>query len=565
MADESEADFGTAYYRSRDPIKNFRIRVTIKRVTGLSLVPTFSGGGGVGLVGEDIPQAGPSHDNVEMRPIGSKQTNNNASTSPEVDDYTYKWQEKVFNQREIDLYSDAQNCFNPLDQKYHEEVVELNENGTRKTKRLFSYVDHDRFTNMDEQCLMTTSPTEQPSYLSERMTNVRRRKQRERRKERYADAGVFLPKSNLMVDVPTDEDKRATHVIDTPVQTMHIMADLASAEEKSTVTDEYVLCTIKYDAHGVLSVTPDFNHHRPAYTIITESGRRDTYEYTLSLASEKMSRREQDRESKMYKELYQRHTEYIGAMVGHEFEQVPTGMLRMCVFGEIVSAKNFEYDNLYVHFFVELPQYWSADRSQQLSGVTQTCATKEIDKEDVAFFSYPFEFEVFYKNEETSDNDVLPGLPQIFLEVLSIDSWLRYRTEGYGYITLPSTPGMHALEVNTWRPAGRGANDDLRRFFIGGSPELEDPTYTSVPITYEGDKVISKFGFKTVTMGSVSLKLNILHQSQTFMDRATSRKRVGTLLDKLGGLSMQASVTSVLELFQRARKRMQAARETLAS
>ena len=35
-----------------------------------------------------------------------------------------------------------------------------------------------------------------------------------------------------------------------------------------------------------------------------------------------MSRRELDREGKMYKELYQRHTEYIGAMVGHEFEQV---------------------------------------------------------------------------------------------------------------------------------------------------------------------------------------------------------------------------------------------------
>ncbi len=73
---------------------------------------------------------------------------------------------------------------------------------------------------------------------------------------------------------------------------------------------------------------------------------------------------------------------------------------------------------------------------------------------------------------------------------------------------------MHTIEVNTWRPAGRGANDDLRRFFIGGSPELEDPTYTSVPITSEGDKVISKFGFKTETMGSVVLKLNILHQSQ---------------------------------------------------
>ena len=97
---------------------------------------------------------------------------------------------------------------------------------------------------------------------------------------------------------------------------------LFTLHRNSTVADEYTLCTIKYDAHGVLSVTPDFNHHNDPYSVLTESGRRDTYQYTLSLASETMSRREQDRESKMYRELYQRHTEYIGAMVGHEFEQV---------------------------------------------------------------------------------------------------------------------------------------------------------------------------------------------------------------------------------------------------
>lgn len=31
-------------------------------------------------------------------------------------------------------------------------------------------------------------------------------------------------------------------------------------------------------------------------------------------------------------------------------------MLRLLVLGEIVSVKNFEYDNLYVHYFVELPK-----------------------------------------------------------------------------------------------------------------------------------------------------------------------------------------------------------------
>ena len=64
----------------------------------------------------------------------------------------------------------------------------------------------------------------------------------------------------------------------------------------------------------------------------------------------------------------------------------------------------------------------------------------------MAYFCYPFDFELYYKHDEAASEDsesgpLLPQWPQIFLEVLSIDSWQRYRTEGYGYLTVPPTPG----------------------------------------------------------------------------------------------------------------------------
>ena len=37
------------------------------------------------------------------------------------------------------------------------------------------------------------------------------------------------------------------------------------------------------------------------------------------------------------------------------------------------------------------------------------------------------------------------------------------------------------MEVNTWRLIGNGTGPEMRRFFIGGSPELEDPTYPQKP------------------------------------------------------------------------------------
>ena len=46
-------------------------------------------------------------------------------------------------------------------------------------------------------------------------------------------------------------------------------------------------------------------------------------------------------------------------------------------------------------------------------------------------------------------------------------------------------PGSAIAEVPCWRPAGKSCASELRRFFIGGCPELDDPTYTAQPSAFE--------------------------------------------------------------------------------
>lgn len=41
------------------------------------------------------------------------------------------------------------------------------------------------------------------------------------------------------------------------------------------------------------------------------------------------------------------------------------------------------------------------------------------------------------------------------------------------------------LTIPTWRPVELGTVAEMRRFFIGGSPELEDLTYVRVPSTFK--------------------------------------------------------------------------------
>ncbi|XP_062822469.1 tectonic-like complex member MKS1, partial [Anolis carolinensis] len=291
---------------------------------------------------------------------------------------------------------------------------------------------------------VTTAAEEKPSFLAERMANVRRRRQERRPRE-----GPLT--SRIVTWEPSEEFVKSSHVLRTPLQTMYIMADLGPSGR---------------------SASPP--HPGVYYHIIT---------IILLL-------------------LY---SLFVTTLT------VP-GALRLVVNGEIVSAHGYEYDHLYVHFFLELPRGWSCPPSQPLSGVSQTCATKTCGWERVAFFSFPFTLEVFCSQEEEAEGG-LPGWPVLYFEVFSLDLWQRSRVEGYGFVALPATPGPHTVRAPTWRPLELGPWAELQRFFVGGSPELEDPAYARLPPTFQGDR-LSRFGFRTKTTGTVSFRLHCLQQSK---------------------------------------------------
>ena len=45
--------------------------------------------------------------------------------------------------------------------------------------------------------------------------------------------------------------------------------------------------------------------------------------------------------------------------------------------------------------------------------------------------------------------------------------------------------GSYELCVHTWRPAGRRILDKMRRFFTGGSPEIDDVSYIATPKDFQ--------------------------------------------------------------------------------
>ncbi|XP_049449024.1 Meckel syndrome type 1 protein isoform X2 [Epinephelus fuscoguttatus] len=546
MADSWNTDEGEAVYRSRDAVKNMRIRVRIERVTSTAAlsqhlqqqVLSQQDRGAIEL--ETLTPPGQTGDNEEELVVG--------------------WQEKLFSQYEMELFQNDAACQTPLDRQYHTEVKALNKAKGRRNHRIFTYTDHDRYTaclpfhQLHSTDLLTTTKSS-PTFLAERMASIRHRRQDRRTMD------CSIPKSKIVNWEPTEEFVKSRHVVNNAMQTMHIMGDLGPSGRLGQKENEYVLATVKTDGSGTVIVKPDFNKGREPYRIVTEGNKREVWRFILENVSPGMQPEEKEREQNMYKDLYVRHKEYLNSLVGQDFEMPPMGILRYLMNGEIVSAKGFEYDDLYIHFFMELPNNWSSLPFQSLSGVTQTCRAKTLGKENVAFFSFPFSFEAFYMTEKESEESVLQW-PVIYFKVLSLDSWQRYRTEGYGYLLFPAVPGKHIITCHTWRPLQTGTISALRRFFIGGSPELEDLSYVRIPGTFKGER-LSRFGFCTETTGSVTFNLHCIQQARAFVDAAMLKKRRQKVFDQLGGFSQQGAVCTILEAFQRARKKMQEARESL--
>ncbi len=131
---------------------------------------------------------------------------------------------------------------------------------------------------------------------------------------------------------------------------------------------------------------------------------------------------------------------------------------------------------------------WQVDpKLSKTSGFTHTSRTKIVGEDEIAYFSHPFEFVMFYRNDEVNpqNRDEIPKMPKILFEVASYDSWSRYRTEGYAWTQLQPKPGVQEDVLHCWRPRGDSLIYEMRRFFIGGSPELEDISYVAIPSNLE--------------------------------------------------------------------------------
>ncbi|KAH0558000.1 Meckel syndrome type 1 protein-like [Cotesia glomerata] len=444
----------------------------------------------------------------------------------ESEEKTISWQEKIFSSSEVKLYSEEKNCKSQLQKDYHELITSENVQGSR----LFTYTVGDSYRR--DKTAVTSS--NYSSFLSKNnasaLPGIQNRKPFN---ERY--------NKQVVDNSPTDSRIRSSHYLYLDCRVMYVMVDLSSREQVSSdpETSEILLCTLTYNKAGkVLSIDPDINNAEPY--IIESIGMN--YEYWI----EHVSVCDPQTDNSTSNLLNEIPKVYYQDKNNSDIELPPANILRLFLTLDFTEARDFNYNSIFITYTIDLPKFWSTNHRERLYGRTQRC--KMINKS--AHFSYVAE--ITLDLDLNCMNDV-PSWPYLLISVGSLDNWTRYRIEGYTSIPLPSSSGSYEFRLQTWRPV-YGVINTLRRFFTGGTAELEDIAYCGIPRDHEG-KSLDKKQLRVVPSGTVGLKVNIVQQI-----KSSSKNREYKFQERLNSGSLLNTVNSVLEQFKAARERMIQAR-----
>ncbi|GAB6028722.1 Pleiotropic negative transcriptional regulator [Chamberlinius hualienensis] len=522
---------GCGVYRSKDPFKNFKIRIKIEKCSSeYPSTPVVDNSGNSNI--------------MEMQEFSCLESLKTPNLEL-VEDRVISWQEKIFNDSEIQKYSNETTCQTPLQKKYNR-LLQTDGSNARCRNVLFTY------TNEDEPVISNRELTS-PHFSTNLVSNVTNLRNRKSGSPEWDTRNVINKRGSN--PNPTRLEQQVYHSLLTAVESMWIMALIKDDEALNEVdlSTEILLVKVCIDSKGAITVAPDFNSGKRPYRLHIP-GKKDIYYYTFEHASNKITEDSVQEAKLLLASLPKAMKEHLN----HEFKFSDPSLLRVYVFGEIVSAQQFEFDSLSVQCLLDLPEKWTSDGDKPMFRATQTCKTKCVSNNEIAYFSYPFEYEMSCPLSHLIAEDIgnLSRQPCIAFHVISTDWWQRFRTEGYGYLSVPLTAGIYTYEIQTWRPVVPSLSSKLRRLFIGGSPELSDISQVAVPPTLKGS-YISRYGMRTETSGVLRIRLHVVRQCLQSLE---FDHYCNSSFNDIQ--SMQKDVAEVIEAFHQARQRMLKARDS---
>ncbi|XP_067942559.1 B9 domain-containing protein 2-like [Watersipora subatra] len=164
-------------------------------------------------------------------------------------------------------------------------------------------------------------------------------------------------------------------------------------------------------------------------------------------------------------------------------------MAEVHIIGQVQGATGFPEHSLFCKWGIHAGGAWRIINGQR-HGQTQVDLPQN---EAMAAWSHPIDIHYVTKG--------LQGWPKVHVQVWHQDAFGRNELYGYGFVHIPTSPGMHDIECPTWRPAGSWS-EHVTQHFVGGGPQLRNPD-----LVYSG---ADRYNLKTVAMGTVHLHISVI-------------------------------------------------------
>ena len=164
-------------------------------------------------------------------------------------------------------------------------------------------------------------------------------------------------------------------------------------------------------------------------------------------------------------------------------------MAEVHILGNLSGARNFKESSLCCKYEIIAGQGWNLLEGIS-SGQTHVDSPIEVNQ-----FVWNQPIDLHYNTKS------LAGWPKLAVKVFQQDMFGRNSLIAYGFAHIPSKPGIHDVEINTWRPVG-SASDELNSRFLGTAVHLIDETLVYEPV--------DRFRLMTKTMGIVNSKIMVV-------------------------------------------------------
>ncbi|CAG9336208.1 unnamed protein product [Blepharisma stoltei] len=237
----------------------------------------------------------------------------------------------------------------------------------------------------------------------------------------------------------------------------------------------------------------------------------------------------------------QKEIELRQNLAGENFISPPYNGAKVFVMGELLSAKDFEDDNLYIFMDSRLPPNWQynledyydprateTDVSDLINrGKSVTHCSRAVpsgkNRKPISHFCFPVAWNLI-----ATDDALFRAWPQVCVQVNSVDDYGRHHILGYGFFEIPNTPGFHKISLQTWRPI-ESLRSEIYSFYLGGSVRIENPWELSNTFSFdeEGEKsVVNRYGLSTQSGGSVQFQLSVAIQTQTELEKQREAAKI---------------------------------------